>query len=63
MTESTFERGYLNGEFKMWDRSGNIIANGIYQDGEPWDGTFISRNSSGNRVLFHRYQSGKLVQK
>ncbi len=60
-TEAEFKNGYLQGNFLMWDREGNKIADGIYKKGDPWEGTFVSVTSANRRVTFTTYKNGKLV--
>jgi antitoxin component YwqK of YwqJK toxin-antitoxin module len=39
--ELTHQReGRLDGVYQSWDKSGRLVNDGVYRDGEPWSGVF-----------------------
>ena len=61
-TEGEFLNGYLNGEFVMWSKEGRELSRGMYKDGEPWTGTFVTVDNMQKRVVFNTYHEGELVK-
>jgi antitoxin component YwqK of YwqJK toxin-antitoxin module len=59
-TEAEFVNGYLHGEFKMWDKAGNLLSDGVYKDGEPWNGKFIMIDEFNQKVNVKEYVDGKV---
>jgi len=54
--EATFEEGKEVGTSTTWDKNGEIIAQGKYRNGEPWEGTFESF-----RDKVYTYEQGKIT--
>ena len=61
-TEAEFLDGYLHGEFVMWSKDGDELSRGIYKNGEPWSGTFVSVDNMQRHVVFKTYKEGKRVK-
>lgn len=61
-TEVHYKNDYLHGQFKMWDQKGNLIADGIYEDGKEWSGRFVFVDEQNQRVVFKEYEKGKLIK-
>jgi len=55
---ANYEKGILQGEFISYDVQGNLIAKGIYKDGDPYDGSFATLQWNANHIDY--YIKGKL---
>lgn len=53
-----FENGIRQGEFMSYDVQGNLIAKGIYKDGNPYDGSFATPEWNAYHIDY--YIKGKL---
>lgn len=70
--KANFRDGKLDGILDVYDIDGNLFAEGVYRNGEPYDGTFISKMNeflfvfqfnarAGIGVDLLSYKSGKLI--
>ena len=60
-TQVTFYRDYPHGPFKMWDREGNVIADGEFKNGQKWNGRFIRGDMAVGRVNFETWENGVMT--
>jgi hypothetical protein len=53
-----------NGTWTYWDEQGRVIAEGIFKDGQPWEGIcgVSQRDSSFIRETWGRFHEGKLIE-
>jgi hypothetical protein len=54
-----------DGRWTYWDQNGNIVADGEFRDGKPWEGVCGAVDRSGSTIAEHfgRYEKGKLLVK
>jgi len=55
---ANYEKGILQGEFISYDVQGNLIAKGIYKDGDHYDGSFATLKWNANQIDY--YVTGKI---
>jgi len=57
-----------SGTWTYWDRSGKVVADGVWKEGKPFSGVCGVRlesdvGSAGGIEIFGRFEEGKLVEK
>lgn len=67
--EMLYSDGLPDGPFFLKDEKGNIVAQGIYKNGRPWDGKFLIGDYSdsifvfakGNNIAFEDKNNGRIL--
>jgi len=63
MRELTYEQGQLQGRSRTWDMEGELLTDGLFRAGQPWEGSFplLDAASQGRWVIRH-FEAGKQVR-
>lgn len=65
-SEETWKNNLKEGNVRSYSSTGEIIAEGTYQNGKPWNGTFRLAGGHENRNPYQwtisTYKDGKLVE-
>lgn len=58
--ESEFANEKPNGRNIIWGENGNILNEGYFKDGKPWEGSFESEDEFGKKTIL-KYKKGQLI--
>ncbi len=61
-SEDLYAKGDRVGKSRTWDTKGNLLFEGAWKDGEPWDGWFEFKNSSTKGAYHQRGESWEITQ-
>jgi antitoxin component YwqK of YwqJK toxin-antitoxin module len=57
---ANYNNGIKQGEFINYDVQGNIVAEGVYKDDNPYEGSFVSSNEYVTQILY--YTKGGIIR-